>query len=283
MMSKPSVAVTLAILALLGPLPSAVDAQENPRWQRSEARVVAAPTIFHGTEGLNLPTAVTPGKGELVFEIAHRFLPPISDAENALFGLDGGVRLRLGLTYGLTDAFAVALVRSNLDDNLDLGARLRVLDGTEGLPVQVALATGVAWNTEVFGGEGSTTQARASLIINGALTDGLAVGLVPSWVSNPLVTVDGEDAVVSLGIQARASISSQVALVGEYVLAEDQPELANDPASLSVELETGGHFFRIGVTNSVRLNPAQHVVGAAQPFEPGEWRLAFNITRVLAF
>ena len=280
---SPSRILILAGLVLPAFVPSHAAAQEAPRWQRSEAPAETAPVIFHGTEGLNLPTAVTPGAGELIFEIAHRFIPPISDARDAFFGLDGGVRLRLGLTYGITDHLAVALVRSNLDDNLDLGARLRVFDGSDDLRLQVALAGGVAWNTEVFNGAGSSTQTRATLVVDLGVTDRLALGLRPSWVSNPLVTVDGEDDALALGIHGQIYVTSQVSFLGEYVVADDRPGLSHDPAALSIEMETGGHFFRVGVTNSLRLNPAQHVVGAAQPFEPGEWRLAFNITRVLAF
>jgi hypothetical protein len=36
-------------------------------------------------------------------------------------------------------------------------------------------------------------------------------------------------------------------------------------------------------TNSVRLNPAQFVVGTPFSFAPDEWRLSFNITRLLSF
>ena len=31
------------------------------------------------------------------------------------------------------------------------------------------------------------------------------------------------------------------------------------------------------------MNPAQFLAGAAHPFESGEWRLGFNITRLLRF
>ena len=55
----------------------------------------------------------------------------------------------------------------------------------------------------------------------------------------------------------------------------------HDAGALGIELETGGHFFKIVVTNSIRLNQAQYLAGAFSPFEPGEWRLGFNITRLL--
>jgi hypothetical protein len=37
------------------------------------------------------------------------------------------------------------------------------------------------------------------------------------------------------------------------------------------------------VTNSLRTNPSQFLVGSEYAFEPDEWRLGFAITRLLRF
>ena len=269
-----------AVLLVLYATPSG--AQEGTRWQRNEPATVSPPTVFHATQGLNLPTAVTPGRGEFLFEIAHRFAPAIS-ADDAFFGLDGPVRYRLALSYGVTDRLTAGLLRSNLDDNTEVGGKLRFAEWGGALPVQLAIAAGIAWNTEVGVPQGSTTQAHAEVIVNAALGDRIAIGVVPSLVTNPLVRVDGEEAAFAVGLHGQAYLSDQVSVVGEWVVSDASATLPNDPASFSLELETGGHFFRVGVTNSLRLNPAQHFVGAEAKFEPDEWRLAFNITRVLRF
>lgn len=273
----------LAALAVLTTLPAGdAAAQERPRWERREQADPPAPTIFHATQGLNLPTAVTPGGGEFLFEISHRFVPAISD-DGTLFGLDGPVRYRLGLAWGITDRLVAGVTRSNLDDNTEIGVRARLVSRGGRLPVQVAVAGGAAWNKEVGGLQGSSTQYHAQLIVNLGLGDRVALGLIPAVVANPLVRVDGEDAALSLGVQGRVGITPSLGVVGEWVASEERATLAHDPVSLSVELETGGHFFRLGVTNSLRLNPSQHLAGAEQPFRGDELRLAFNISRVLAF
>lgn len=273
-------------LVLLGAIASLVGqglaAQQSPRWERRSDASAPPPTVFHATQGMNLPTAVTPGGGELLFEISHRFVPPIS-SDGTLFGLDGPVQYRLGLGYGITDAIFVGLTRSNLDDNTDLGAKLRIL-ATGGLvPVQVAFAGGVAWNKEVGGLQGSSTQYHAALVLNVGLGERVALGVVPAYVENPLVRVDGEDPAVSLGLHGQVYLTDHLSVVGEWTVTEERPLLAYDPAAISLELETGGHFFRLGVTNSLRLNPAQHLAGAEERFTGDQLRLAFNITRVLKF
>jgi len=37
------------------------------------------------------------------------------------------------------------------------------------------------------------------------------------------------------------------------------------------------------LTNLVRMHPAQYLAGAPNPFEADEWRVGFNITRLLHF
>jgi hypothetical protein len=266
------------LLAVAAPLSS----QERSTWERRSAPTEVGPTVFHATQALNLPTAVTAGAGEFLFEISHRFVPAIS-ADGTFLGLDGPVRYRLGLAYGITDRLMLGLTRSNLDDNLDLGARIRVLEGTAPLPIQVAVAGGMAWNKEVGGLAGSSTQYHGALIVNAGLGGRVALGVVPAVVANPLVRVDGEDALVSVGLLGQIYLTEMLSLLGEWTLTDESESLPYDPVSFSVEFETGGHFFRVGVTNSLRLNPSQYLAGAAQEFTGDELRLAFNISRVLAF
>lgn len=275
---RPFLASSLAV-ALCAP---GVAAQDAPTWQRRGEATAPPPTVFHATQGMNLPTAVTPGGGEFLFEIAHRFVPAVSD-EGTFFGLDGPVRYRLALGYGITDGIFVGVTRSNLDDNTELSARARLLATRGAVPLQVAVAGGVAWNKEVGGLQGSSTQYHAQVVVNAGLGERVALGVVPALVANPLVRLDGEDAAFSVGLHGQVYLADGLSVVGEWAITEDRPTLPNDPASISVELETGGHFFRVGVTNSLRLNPSQHFAGAAQPFTADELRLAFNITRVLKF
>lgn len=56
-----------------------------------------------------------------------------------------------------------------------------------------------------------------------------------------------------------------------------------DGVSFGVGIDTRGHAFKILVTNQVRMNPTQYLVGT--PFEYGtdDWRLGFNVTRLLSF
>ena len=66
-------------------------------------------------------------------------------------------------------------------------------------------------------------------------------------------------------------------------MSEEQTENTDDVGTFGVELETRGHFFKIVLTNQNRLNPTQFLSGTEFDFKPDEWRLGFNITRILPF
>ena len=270
----------------LGVLPLA--SQEPPRqWERRTEATRPPVTAFHSTQVINLPTAEMLAGGEWQFEIAHRFLPALSEGSDALWGLDGPAYLRLGLGFAPTDRFLVTLARSNLMDNWDLQAKVRVADGMVGeVPVLLAVQGGVAWSSEVAGrdsGDRGNFQYYGQVILNTRIADRLALGLVPSYLYN--VLLDRVDPVQDLywGLYGQLYLTEVLSVNAEWNLGENRAELEHDAGAFGIELETGGHFFKVFLTNSVRLNPSQYLVGTDFPFESGEWRLGFAITRLLSF
>ncbi|MDH5588480.1 MAG: DUF5777 family beta-barrel protein [Gemmatimonadota bacterium] len=278
--------IPATVLILL--LPPGVGAQERTaRWQRSGAPTEVPVTVFHSTQSANLPTAETLGRGEWLFEISHRFLPAVSDGAGALWGLDGPVYNRLALSYAVADNAMLGITRSNLQDNLDLSAKVRVLASRAGgIPVMAALNAGVAWNTEtpaVFGIEDNERQAYAQLIVDALLGERLALGVTPTLLNNPRIAdIDAETA-FALGLSGQLYLSDQASLLAEWLVSEDRPDLGHDAGTFGIELETGGHFFKLILTNSARMNPTQFLGGTPFEFSAGEWRLGFNVTRVLKF
>ncbi len=276
------------LLAGGGLMPSVAEAQDPPvSWERRAEATEARPTAFPATQVINLPTAETLSGGEWQFEIAHRFLPAVSEGSDALWGLDGPANMRLGLGFAPTDRLMVTLARSNFLDNWDLQLKYRAFAGEAGgLPFLVAAQVGGAWSSEVperDSGDKGNFQYYGQLVLNTVLADRLAVGIVPSYVYN--VLLDRIDPVEDLfwGFYGQLFLTDIFSINGEVNLGENGAELTHNAGSFGIELETGGHFYKIFLTNSVRLNPAQFLVGTDVPFEPDEWRLGFSITRLLRF
>lgn len=255
------------------------------------ALVLAAPAhagaqaVFHSHQAANLPTAETLPKGSWLFEISHRFGRISGD--DTFWGLDGPVINRLGLTYAPTNSLQFAVQRSNWEDNVELNGKLSVFEGgAESLPVEVAVMGGVAWNTEVFETEGATdneSQQYAQLILNAMLGGRFAVGVVPTYLRNPRILDTDTDNAFVLGLNGQAYLADWVSILGEWIVSESRPGQEHDAGTFGVELETRGHYFKLVFTNQARLNPTQNLGGTPSAFEPHEWRLGFNITRLLPF
>ena len=276
------------VMIYVASLPMLGSAQQRPdRFERREQPVVVPPTVFHSQQSANLPTAQTISKGAWLFEISHRFFPPVAEGFQALWGLDGPVANRLGLTYAVSDRAMLGVVRTNIDDNLELNAKARLLDGgTESIPVMVGVMGGFAWNMSDPGESGASdneSQAYAQVMLNALIGDRLGIGLVPTVLRNPRIQDTEPETTFALGMHGQAYISEQVSLLGEWIISRRRTDLEHDSGTLGIEIETGGHFFKVVLTNQYRMNPTQVLGGTPYQFKPKYWRLGFNVTRLLTF
>lgn len=268
--------LTLAVITTLA-LPLAAEAQR----------------VFHSTQSANLHTAEMLRPGNWLFEISHRFFPPVSAGADALWGVDGSAFIRLGLTYQATERLMLSVVRTNLDDNLGLDVRVRITETEVGeRRVKVAAAGGVAVNTDVTEvsnpaqnqlREDNEMQLYVQVLVNALLSESLAVGITPSYLRNPRLLDRDSENTVSLGLHAQGYLSDAVSVFGEWIISESIPGQENDSGSFGVQFETRGHFFKLLVTNQTRPNPTQYLGGSPHPFEADELRFGFNITRLLPF
>lgn len=266
--------VSLVIAALLAAHPAEGTAQR-------------AVQVFHSTQSANLPTATTVRQGVWLFEISHRFVPAISEGSEALWGLDGPVNNRLGLAYGATDRLLVGLSRSNFDDNLELNAKARFAEGEAG-EVRYALGVmaGAAWNfgaVEFGGVEDNEAQYYAQGLLNASVGDRFALGVVPTVFRNPRIEDTDPVSTFVLGLHGQYYASGSISLLAEWVMSVESVAFPRDGVSFGTEFETRGHFFKLLVTNQIRMNPTQYLVGTPLKYSADEWRLGFNITRLLSF
>jgi len=222
-----------------------------------------------------------------MFEISHRFLPSFSAGADALWGLDGPVYNRLGLAYAPSDRVMVGLLRSNLDDNLELNAKASLASGGMG-GVRYALGVmgGFAVNFGAIEGDGiedNESQYYVQAMINAGVGDRLAVGLVPTGFRNPRIGDAEPVNTFALGVHGQFYATSGLSFLAEWTVTEESVAYGHDAVAFGVEFETRGHSFKIISTNQVRMNPTQYLVGTPFGYSGDDWRLGFNITRLLSF
>jgi hypothetical protein len=272
------------------------DAEERTE---TSARGPAYP--FNGWRALNLPTTRGLDAGSSLFLISHRFAPPVNQGYDALYGLDGPSVIELTLGHALTDDLLVTLGRSNEANDIELGTHYQIAQqwGERGWPLGVSAHGTVNWisgappegrsrlRSDAFKWTGQVSFARA-------IGDRFGVLVVPGVLFNPAEDVDGEQALVTLGLGGRVTVYRNITVFGEWVPIlsgyVETRTLGNlnrfDSWGAGVEITTAGHVFQIVITNAAGIATDQYLAGGdldARNVLEGEFRLGFNIFRILDF
>lgn len=262
-------------------------AQEGGSWQRDSEEHAPPLQLFHSTHGINLPTAEVLQQGNLEFEVSHRFVPRISDGSRHLWGFDGPSNIRLALGYAYNDDGYVTLGRSNVQDNLELTIKHQILRWRNDLlPVLLAARVGGAWNGDVNdrdAGDARNFQYYAQLILNAMYAERLALGVVPSYVDNSRIMHRDRQYSFVVGLHAQYYVTDVFNVVAEWIPTVTGWRTRHNTVAFGIELETGGHFFKIVASNNELLNTAQLLAGASDSFDDGDLHIGFNITRLLMF
>ena len=278
------------IFVLVSALCFSLWAQEEaqPTWKRTEPATPPVFRIFHSDQTFNLPTASTIKKNEMQFEIAHRFTDPISAKQSSFYGLDSHANIRIAIGYAPTDRFTLTAGRSSAFGNVDLRGKYRFFELQGDVPMAMAVQAGTGWNSiyqPPEGGHGSLKEDQmqyyGAFVFNMLLAGRVAIGLTPSYLRNSDLFHPDTRNTTSLGAYVQVYLGHKFSVLAEYNRKLSGFSRGHDPAAFGIELETFGHFFKLFVTNSVYLNPSTYLTGADDAWQSRNWRIAFNITRLL--
>lgn len=254
-------------------------------WQREKPEETLPVELFHSTFAINLPTAETIGARELETEISHRFIPTIKSGSKDFWGFDGPVVNRLALAYGITDITQVTLGRSNLNDSYELSVKQKFYENDNELfPFALTANLGGAWNADhpvVESSDSKAFQFFFQAIFNTMYDKKLAFGLVPSYLHNSHPECVDNQYSFTIGTYLQYYISDAFSVVWEYNPTVTGWRSNHNPMGFGLEIETGGHFFKIFLSNSTDLNQTQFLSGADKSFDDGDLRFGFMITRLL--
>ncbi len=266
-------------------------------WKRSSDPTNPDLNLFHSHQTVDLPTATTLQKWDLEFEISHRFIPTVNSGIKNFYGLDGPVNMRLALALALSDKTLIALGRSNFNDNIDLWLKYKFVQiRHKTFPLLIAATLGGAWNSDpryvVISHRSKTDirnfQAFGQLIFNTLIKKKLGIGVVPSYLYNTDIRFEDETKdTFRMGTYLQYYLSPSWSVLLEwapYISGyKSLMEQEYNPFTFGIELETGGHFFKIFLSNSKFINDSQYLAGADIAASEWDWRLGFMITRLLKF
>ncbi len=266
-----------------------IQSYSQSKWKRSEPILENKQTIFKSTQTFNLPTSEVIPKGDLVYGISHRFSGPVSGGYSTFFGLDNGAFMRMLLAYGVTDKLMLTLGRTNHQATVDFQAKYKLLHSDiNDIPIMLSVNAGVSYigKSQVkITNSGKEFQPFLTLVANTKLFDRLAIGLSPSFLNNTISHCECETHSILLGSYLQYYFNddmTSIILEGVNTLQGwrgDGVKQFYDTYSAGVEFETGGHFFKLLLTNSSFINQSQVFGGSPNPFSLKNLTFGFQITR----
>ena len=237
---------------------------------------------WRGTDLLNLPTPRTPGDGILEVHFSHRFSDSIRDSgKEGLFGLDSFAFPSFFFTYGVKDRVAAFVGRSANLATWEFGAKVKLLEEPEGLPLSTAANIGGTFLDA--NGVPNNKRFTAELPIGWRLGDRVSLMAVPIFTTNPdeFGDPDSDDTALALGLGGSLKLSSRLSLDGEWIHnlgGFERPESV-DQWQAGVGVRVGGHLFQMMLTNGVFTTPDFMAAGVFRTGVKSNIKFGFNLVR----
>lgn len=290
--------------------PEQIAAIENwirslPAGMKAEAPQREYAQAFPGLTVATLPTTETLEKGTFSYRIAHRWDGAVKEGFDELFGLDFGARMLTQLAFPVTNNIMVHIARSGENATFEFAGKWRFMrEKTDGsVPFSAALAAGLDWETrkEIPGVSTSRTNSErfhwfVQIPLSRQLGSRISVLVVPGVLINGNAALADEDPIVTIGFAGKVMLFKDFSIFVEGVpivagadgaatvggTRNQSGELVfNDAFTVGFERKVGGHVFHMYITNSLGLSTNQYMSGGNFDFLDGDFRLGFNIYRIL--
>ena len=248
---------------------------------------------FKTTRIINAQSVENPAEGVLMFMIQHRF-GRINTGAYEFFGLDQAT-IRLGLEYGITKRLSIGVGRSSYEKTFDGFLKYKILRQSTGLsrmPVSLSgyfstAITSLKW--EDMGVENRTNyfSSRVSytyqLLVARKFNNSISAQLIPSLIHKNLVpTGEDKNDIFSVGIGGRVKLTKRMSVNAEYFYTPTSQISYdfNQPLSIGLDIETGGHVFQLHFSNAQAFFDRGFITETNGKWWDGDIYFGFGISRV---
>ena len=288
--------ITFSLLALGLTVVNAQDA--DSLMKTLNINVVPAPVeaVFKATRVVLSHSSETQKKHDLDLRIRHHFgdIGGKFGSAHTLYGLDVASDLFIGLDYGVTDDFTVAVGRSKQDELYNFSGKYKLLrqKSEGGMPVNLTVFAQMGWIAREPFSESEFAQYsdRFSYFLQGIISrkisSRLSLEVMPGYLlrQNPSDPEDPNNLFV-LGFAGRMKLTSRLSFIADYTLVNglSRPtDLVTDyynPLGVGLEIETGGHIFSLNFMNSEYIVENNFISNTKKSWNKGGVRFGFTISR----
>lgn len=238
----------------------------------------------------NLQSTKVVDNAELYMVVAHRF-GTVKNGIDDFFGLDQA-NTKIQLLYGLLPNLQVGISRDSYEKTYSGTAKYKVFRQSDIVPVNVSLYGSVDVNsqlkTSVYPGLKTSDRFSytAQILASRSFSQKLSLQLAPIYVRHNLqdlnYTITPTYNQILLGFGGRYKLLKRLSFNLDYAynFSKNSNSLYNNPLTMGLDIETGGHVFQLLFTNSRASNDSSFLTETTGDWSKGEISFGFNIVRV---
>jgi hypothetical protein len=246
---------------------------------------------FKGLQICNMQSTKLPVKGEFYFLVSHRF-GDLTEGINNFFGLDNALT-KIGGIYGVTNWLALSASRHTYNKTYEMAVKYKLANQEiDGFPLTIVGYNTMDINTALKKDEtlpglefNNRLAYTTQLLVSRKFSESFSFQLAPIWVHKNLYDgiYDQKDLLL-LGAGGRYKLTKRLSLNLEYAgrlnLPEEFNSPYNNPLTVGLDIETGGHVFQLVFSNSQQMNDASLFSNTTGDWNGGGIYFGFNMYRV---
>ena len=243
--------------------------------------------IFKGLKVINFESTKLVANKGFSFIVSHRF-GTVKDGFQNLFGLDQAVT-HLNFVYGISENVNISASRSSNQKIYELGSKIRLVKQRKGEnPFNIVVYSSVLANTGLDKDNLPKLDFKhrlsyvAQLLVSRKINSKLSFILSPTFFHDNYISNDYQNnSQYGIGFGGRYKIGKRWSLNTEYGvhLNRSNNSLYNNPFSIGVDIETGGHVFQLHFTNSQSMNTNGVFGTSTGDWTEGDVYFGFNLAR----
>ncbi len=288
------------LISLMLPLMLCAQDELLNELEESLSTDTAVRAAFKGLKVVNFESTKLAHKNSLVFIVSHRF-GTVKNGFDDFFGLDEAVT-QLKFIYGFTDWLNAGIARSSFQKTYGAHLKYRILQqNTTGNPITLVgynlLTVNTALDEDGFADFKFTDRLSytSQLIVSHKASERLTVMIAPTYLHENLATrsfvmlpdetlleFDEENDQFAVGVGGRYKLTKRWSVNVDYGihLNRNKNSVYNDPLSIGVDLETGGHVFQMHFTNAQPMFENGFISQGSGDWGEGDFYFGFNLSRI---
>lgn len=235
----------------------------------------------------NLQSTKVADKGDMYLYVSHRF-GTLQDGLTTFFGFDNA-NTKIQMVFGIMDGVQVGFSRESLRKTYAVSGKMKFLSQSEKSSVNIVGYATANINSEIQEDRfpelkfGDRMSYATQLLISRRFTNKLSLELAPTFVRQNLVLEPFQKHnQIALGAGGRMKVSKRMSINLDYVynFSRASNSIYNNPLTVGLDIETGGHVFQLLFTNGQSTNEPGFISNAEGDWGDGNVFFGFNIVRV---